>query len=72
MKRKHRPDFAAALRQWRTGSGMTQEDLSKKTGINPMQISHFENGRRLPNLANFKRLCVALGTPADNLLSYLP
>lgn len=51
---------------------MTQKDLSKKTGINPMHISHFENGRRLPNLINFKRLCKAFGTPAGNLLSYLP
>ncbi len=70
-KRNKRPDFAQALRQWRTGSGMTQKQLSKKTGISEMHLSHFENGRRLPNLRNFKALCAGLGTTADNLLWYL-
>ncbi len=51
---------------------MTQEALSKKSGINHMHISHIECGRRLPNLQNFKRLVQALGTTADNLLHYLP
>lgn len=53
------------LRLWRC---MTQSDLALITGLKPSAISHFENGRRLPSLVNFKKLANGLHVTADQLL----
>lgn len=49
--------------------GITQKELSKKTGITESAISHYVKGDRVPRGANLVKIAKALGTTADDLLS---
>jgi transcriptional regulator with XRE-family HTH domain len=49
--------------------GLTQEELAERAGLQQSAISHYEAGRREPNLANLRRLVWALGESADYLLA---
>jgi len=60
--------FHQRLRLIREARGMTQADLAKASGINATQIAHFEGGKRLPSLDNFRTLVLALHCTADYLL----
>jgi transcriptional regulator with XRE-family HTH domain len=71
MKKRKRTDFGNALALWRRESGLTQEELGQKSGLTGAHICHFERGRRIPTLHNFKAIVANLHTTADNLLHYL-
>ena len=45
----------------RKKANMTQEDLSRKTGIKQSAIARFESGRQLPNTDTLFRILEALG-----------
>ena len=47
---------------------MSQDELAKKTTLQPSAISHFETGARKPSFDNLKRLSDALEVTADYLL----
>jgi len=47
---------------------MTQAELAQKAGMTAMHVSHFECGRRLPNLENFAAMMRALGDHSEYLL----
>lgn len=49
--------FAENLTRMRKQMGMTQIDLSIKSGINPKTLSSYENGRTEPNLGEVVKLC---------------
>ncbi len=49
--------FAENLIKMRKQMGMTQVDLSIKSGINPKTLSSYENGRTEPNLGEVVKLC---------------
>lgn len=69
MKLFSKKTFSERLREARTEhAGMTQEELSKATGINVTQISQFECGNRVPNLANFGKIVLALETNCEYML----
>lgn len=42
--------------------------IRKELKIGPQQISDYLEGRRYPNLLNFKKLCLYLQISADDLL----
>jgi len=42
--------------------------IRKELGIGPQQISDYLEGRRYPNLLNFKKLCLYVQISADELL----
>lgn len=48
---------------------LTQQELSKLSGINSMHISHFECNRRQPSIKNLIKLCKALHVSSDFLLN---
>lgn len=54
-------DIIRALVDARTSEGMSQKELSEKTGINQADISKIENGTRNPSLSMLKRLADGLG-----------
>jgi len=54
-------DLIQAMINGRKQLNMTQNDLSKKTGITQADISRIENGTRNPSLAMMKRIAEALG-----------
>lgn len=57
------PEFAIikAMIDARKDSGMTQKELSEKTGINQADISKLENGTANPSLKTLRRLADGMG-----------
>ena len=65
------PTFGDLLRRHRDAAGLTQEDLSERTGITPQAISLLERGeRRRPHRYTVQRLAEALGIEGRNLTSF--
>ena len=58
-----RPEMAIiqAMIDARKDSGMTQKELSEKTGINQADISKLENGTANPSLRTLQRLADGMG-----------
>lgn len=58
-----RPEMAIiqAMIDARKDSGMTQKELSEKTGINRADISKLENGTANPSLRTLQRLADGMG-----------
>lgn len=61
-------NFPSRLRSARIAAGRSQTALANELGWPPSAISHYEAGRRLPDLAHFRALAIALGVSADTLL----
>ena len=57
------PEFAIiqAIIDARKNTGLTQKQLSERTGIAQSDISRLENGNANPSLSTLKRLAVAMG-----------
>jgi len=57
------PEYAIiqAIIDARKESGMTQQELSARTGIAQSDISKLENGNANPSLRTLKRLATAMG-----------
>jgi transcriptional regulator with XRE-family HTH domain len=69
VKREQQFDsFGRCLIYARQRRDMTAEQLSKRSGINASQISHFETDKREPSAANIRKLATALDITADYLL----
>lgn len=60
--------FAKRLYAARNQRGYSQEELGKRTDLQPSAISHFETGTRKPSFENLKRLADALAVTSDYLL----
>jgi len=52
-----------AIKLLRAEYGLTQEDLSERSGIHITEISRLESGRRSPNLKTLKRMSAGLEVP---------
>lgn len=61
-------EFGPRLRAARDCRRMTQEQLASKCGMSVAAISHFETGKREPNLASLRKIADGLGVSADFLL----
>ena len=68
-KRYDSTAFRHNLRAIREMHELTQEQLAEKAGLQPAAISHFETGQRQPGLRNLVKLCIALNTSPDSLLT---
>lgn len=55
-------DIMKAILNARIQAGLTQTELSEKSGISQADISRLENGTRNPSLALLKRLAEAMDT----------
>ena len=55
-------DITRALMDARINANMTQEELSRRSGISQADISRLERGNRNPSLSLLKRLAEAMGT----------
>ena len=53
-------DIMRAILDTRINSGMTQSELSEKSGISQADISRLESGTRNPTIALLKRLAEAM------------
>jgi transcriptional regulator with XRE-family HTH domain len=57
-----------AIRQSRTAAGLSQEELSLKSGVHRNYIGGVERGERRPTVATVARLAEALGVRSSDLL----
>lgn len=55
-------DITMALVKARKEAGLTQAELSEKTGISQADISRLENGSRNPSIAILQRIAKALNS----------
>lgn len=60
--------FGRRLYSLRTMLGMSQAELSKKSGVSVQSISHYERGRRNPKIDKVRSLAKALGVTSSYLL----
>jgi len=60
--------FADRLRKARERNGWTQAQVAEWCDVNTAALSHWESGRREPNLENLVRLCNGLRVSANWLL----
>ena len=60
--------FAVRLKERRLALSLTQEALGKLSGVSGLTISHYEVGRRQPDLDHLKALADALECSTDYLL----
>lgn len=58
------------IRAIRKRRGLSQEDLSAKSGVNRISISKYERGASYPNMANAMKIANALGCKIDQLFDY--
>lgn len=61
--------FAANLRRERVASGLSQEQLSARSGLHATEISRLERGAREPRLGTIVRLARGLDVTAAELLA---
>jgi predicted transcriptional regulator len=66
------PEFAIiqAIIDARKNAGLTQKQLSERTGINQSEISRLENGEANPSLKTLKRIATAMNTTLK--IEFLP
>ena len=50
--------------------GMTRNDLASKTGIHPVQLSKYLNGKTVPSFIIVDKIARALDCPVDELRYY--
>ncbi len=58
-----------AVRTYREGLGLSQEELADRSGMHRTYVGGIERGERNISYANMLRLAGALGVPASQLLS---
>ena len=61
--------FALNLRSARDHAGLSQEELSERSGLHSTEISRLERGVREPRLGTIVRLARGLGLPPADLLA---
>jgi transcriptional regulator with XRE-family HTH domain len=57
-----------AIRDLRTGAGLSQEELSLKSGVHRNYIGGVERGERRPTVTTVARLAEALNVRASDVL----
>ena len=61
-------EFGKWLRDCRIERGLTQQQLADRMFVSPPTISHWETGKRLPDVGTLSRLAQCLGVSADQLI----
>ena len=62
--------FGKHLRKLREGKGLTQEELSNRSGLAFSQIGRFERGIRSPTLSTILSLSFGLNVHPKDLLDF--
>lgn len=60
--------FGQRIREVRQKRGLTQVDLSERSGFSQARISELERGARMPNLVTILRLALALDCKVMDLV----
>lgn len=57
------------IAQCRKDKKITQQELANKLGITDRAVSHWENGRSIPDISLYKDLCNELGISIEELIN---
>ena len=60
-------DYGKRIKELREGLGMTQVELSERSGVSQEHISRLENGRHNINTKTADKLAAALGVTLNKL-----
>lgn len=61
-------DLGANLRKARKKLGLTQEQVSERSGVHVTEVSRIESGKRDPQVSTVRRLAGAVEVSAGDLL----
>jgi transcriptional regulator with XRE-family HTH domain len=61
--------FAENLKKWRASKNISQEELSGKIGIHPVQLSRYERGQTTPSIDVVQKIAEALDISIDELVN---
>jgi len=61
--------LAATLRSERERQGLSQTELAARAGLSQPHIGYIERGKRAPTVESLKRIALALGKTATELVS---
>lgn len=61
-------DICVNLKTLRIFSGMTQSELSRKLSITQVTVSHYESGRRIPDVDTLIQMAELFHTDVTNLI----
>lgn len=61
-------DFAENLKKCKTQNGISQEEISKKISIHPVQFSRYERGQSVPSIEVVQKTADALEVSIDQLV----
>ena len=61
-------EIAQRLREARTDSGLTQEQVAEKIMVSRVTLSHWENGKTFPDIASLLSLSELYGISLDELV----
>lgn len=64
--------FANNVAEARRRAGLTQEEVSERSGVHPTEVSRIENGNRDARVSTVFRLAAALEVSPGQLLDGLP
>lgn len=59
--------ISAKIRELRTASGLTQDELAERSGLRQSHICRLERGEHSPNGLTLEKLAKGLGVPVSNL-----
>lgn len=72
MEYEHYRGIPNAIKQYRKAKGLSQKQLATMMGFKDKTwISHWENGKAIPNLISAIKLSVFLGVPINELFHHL-
>lgn len=64
--------FSEKLTLMMSGQGLSQDDLSRKTGISQATISRYLHGKNSPGLDHAMKISSVLKTTIDSLINFEP
>ena len=69
-KKMKNKNFANRIKELRVRKGLSQEELSEKTGLSLRTIQRIENGETEPRGDSLKRLTASLGVSPDEIIDW--
>jgi transcriptional regulator with XRE-family HTH domain len=61
----------SVLRRLRQDAGLSMMEVSRRTGIDPAQLSRFESGRMLPTIPRLRQLGALYGVTSWKILQLM-
>jgi DNA-binding XRE family transcriptional regulator len=61
-------DIASNLKMLRVTSGMTRDSLAELLRVDPTAVTHWEHGRRIPDIDTLIEIAKLFDTTVDNLV----